>query len=169
MPEGRDTAMSVTLCGQPDVVVVPVPGAGLASCNHDLMHLGAAYDLAVDILEASAGEGATRTKPHLNEGHPPRAFELPALRANPEPPRPEVAAAVLGCRPQAGRHHPAGRIGDARGGWRRRGMSDKQMDKLPERGATGVGRKTQVRTVVSGVVADVRRLVGRLRERRRRT
>ncbi len=48
-------------------------------------------------------------------------------------------------------------------------MSDKQMEKLPERGATGVGRKTQVRTVVSGVVADVRRLVGRLRERRRRT
>ncbi len=48
-------------------------------------------------------------------------------------------------------------------------MSDKQMEKLPERGATGVGRKTQVRTDDSGVVADVRRLVGRLRERRRRT
>ncbi len=45
-------------------------------------------------------------------------------------------------------------------------MSDKEMDRLPERSATGVRRKTAIRALLSGVVADVRALLGRLRRRR---
>jgi hypothetical protein len=48
-------------------------------------------------------------------------------------------------------------------------MSDKDMDRLPQRSALGekpaVKPKTAIRTLVSGVVADLRRLVGRLRSR----
>ena len=47
-------------------------------------------------------------------------------------------------------------------------MSDKEMKKLPERSVSGVTRKTQVRTLVSGLVADTRGLLKRLRERRRK-
>ncbi len=47
-------------------------------------------------------------------------------------------------------------------------MSDKEMNRLPERSVSGVNRKTQIRTLVSGLVADARGLVQRLRERRRK-
>ncbi len=48
------------------------------------------------------------------------------------------------------------------------GMSDKEMEKLPERSVSGVNRKTQVRTLVSGLLADARRLVQQIRGRRRK-
>lgn len=47
-------------------------------------------------------------------------------------------------------------------------MSDKEMEKLPERSLSGVNRKTQVRTLVSGLLADARGLVKRIRGRRRK-
>ncbi len=47
-------------------------------------------------------------------------------------------------------------------------MSDKEMEKLPERSVSGVNRKTQVRTLVSGLLADARRLVQQIRGRRRK-
>ncbi len=47
-------------------------------------------------------------------------------------------------------------------------MSDKEMDRLPERSVSGVNRKTQVRTLVSGLAADAKGLLRRLRERRRK-
>jgi len=50
------------------------------------------------------------------------------------------------------------------------GMSDKEMDKLPERSAIGdkpqVKRKVAVRTLASGVIADVKGLLGRLRRKK---
>ena len=50
-------------------------------------------------------------------------------------------------------------------------MSEEQVERLPERTALGgtpeVKRKVAARTLVSGVVADLRRLVGRLRKRKR--
>ncbi len=47
-------------------------------------------------------------------------------------------------------------------------MSDKEMEKLPERSISGVNRKTQVRTLISGLVSDARGLVQRIRQRRRK-
>lgn len=47
-------------------------------------------------------------------------------------------------------------------------MSDKEMDKLPERsalGQPGVDRKTKLRTLVSGLLTDVGRLWRRWRGR----
>ena len=47
-------------------------------------------------------------------------------------------------------------------------MSDKEMDRLPERsavGGVGVDRKTRIRTLVSGLVTDLGRLWRRLRRR----
>ena len=49
-------------------------------------------------------------------------------------------------------------------------MSEKDMDKLPERTALGdkpkVKRKVAVRTLVSGVVTDLKGLLGRLRRKK---
>ena len=49
-------------------------------------------------------------------------------------------------------------------------MSDKEMDKLPERTALGdkpkVKRKVAARTLVSGAVADLKGLLGRLRRKK---
>ena len=49
-------------------------------------------------------------------------------------------------------------------------MSEKQVDKLPERTAIGdkpaVKRKVAVRTLASGVVADLKGLIGRLRRKK---
>ena len=49
-------------------------------------------------------------------------------------------------------------------------MSDKEMDKLPERTAIGdkpkVKPKVAVRTLASGVIADVKKLLGRLRRKK---
>ena len=47
-------------------------------------------------------------------------------------------------------------------------MSEKEMEKLPQRSVSGVNRKTQIRTLVSGLVADARNLVHRVRQRRRK-
>ena len=48
-------------------------------------------------------------------------------------------------------------------------MSDKEMDKLPERTAIGdkpqVKRKVAVRTLASGGIADLRGLLSRLRRK----
>ena len=48
-------------------------------------------------------------------------------------------------------------------------MSDKEMERLPERSLSGVTGKTSVWTIVSGLVADLgprlRRLWGRVRRR----
>ena len=50
-------------------------------------------------------------------------------------------------------------------------VSDEQLDRLPERTAFGgkpeVKRRVAVKTLVSGVVTDLRRLVERLRKRKR--
>jgi hypothetical protein len=50
------------------------------------------------------------------------------------------------------------------------GMSEKDMDKLPERAAIGdkpaVKPKVAARTLLSGVVADAKGLLGRLRRKR---
>ena len=49
-------------------------------------------------------------------------------------------------------------------------MSEKEVDKLPERTALGdkpaVKRKVAVRTLASGVIADVKGLFGRLRRKK---
>lgn len=51
-------------------------------------------------------------------------------------------------------------------------MSDKEMDRLPERAAVkpqpGVGRSMAVRILVSGLATDVRRALGRLRRKPKR-
>ena len=50
-------------------------------------------------------------------------------------------------------------------------MSDKEMDRLPERsalGEPGVDRKTTLRTLLSGIVADAGRLLRGLRGKLRR-
>jgi hypothetical protein len=48
-------------------------------------------------------------------------------------------------------------------------VSDEEMEKLPQRSIGGVDKKTSVRTVLSGVIADlgprVKRLLGKLRRR----
>ena len=48
-------------------------------------------------------------------------------------------------------------------------MSDGEMAKLPQRSMTGVGAATAIRTVVSGLVADLGPRIGRLRARLRGT
>ena len=49
-------------------------------------------------------------------------------------------------------------------------MSEKEMNKLPERTAIGdkpaVKRKVAVRTLASGVITDVKGLLGRLRRKK---
>ncbi len=49
-------------------------------------------------------------------------------------------------------------------------MTEKEMDKLPERSAIGaqpgVKRKVAVRTLASGVIADVRGLLQRFRRKK---
>lgn len=50
-------------------------------------------------------------------------------------------------------------------------MSDKEMDRLPERsaiGSSGVNRKTALRTVLSGIATDAGRLLRGLRGKLRR-
>jgi hypothetical protein len=48
-------------------------------------------------------------------------------------------------------------------------MSDKEMDRLPERSVTGLNKKVKLRTIISGLVSDLgprlRGLVGRIRRR----
>jgi len=48
-------------------------------------------------------------------------------------------------------------------------MSDKEMDRLPERSVTGLNAKIKLRTIISGLASDLgprlRALWGRLRRR----
>ncbi len=47
-------------------------------------------------------------------------------------------------------------------------MSDEEMEKLPQRSIGGVDKKTSARTMLSGLIADIKPLIQRLLGRFRR-